>query len=423
MARIRISSKQKEFLTSKARVVLYLAGIGAGKSFVGSEKACQQLALGAHTIVMAQSYKTLKLVMFAEILQRLRDHGIDCIYYKADMVIEVPSTGGKIMGFSMDSVEAMRGVTVDNAILDEAALYDEYAYKVLCGRLRRGKFPYQVWLTTTPRGKANWVYTISGQEFTHFIHATTKDNPFLPKEYLEQIYEEYDGDFAAQELEAAFVDGDGSAILIPFAHIEAAAKRIPLNQPDLPIVAGLDVARYGDDASVLVFRQGDRILFRRKWQKLSLPQLERKVMEILPRFPKTEYLVIDGTGVGGGTVDHLREAIEGICTVVEFNGANSAKLPSKYNNLRTESWCRLAEWLETGCLDEQEVYESLAKIEYFIDAKGRKAIESKERMRSRKIKSPDDGDAIAMTLVDLNVLSKKNQDKIKAVLMNNFRPS
>jgi hypothetical protein len=157
MAKIQISTKQKEFLQSKSPVVLYLAGIGSGKSFVASEKACQQLAIGAHTIVMAQSYKTLKLVMFAEILQRLRDHGIACTYYKADMVIEVEETGGKIMGFSMDSVENMRGVTVDNAILDEAALYDRYTYEALCGRLRRGKFPYQIWLTTTPRGK-NWVY-------------------------------------------------------------------------------------------------------------------------------------------------------------------------------------------------------------------------------------------------------------------------
>ena len=82
MAQLSVSEKQQEFLTSEARVVALLCGIGFGKSFIASEKAAQLVANGGHVVAMSQSYKQLDIVLMQEIQERLRGHGIEFKYNK-----------------------------------------------------------------------------------------------------------------------------------------------------------------------------------------------------------------------------------------------------------------------------------------------------------------------------------------------------
>jgi hypothetical protein len=100
MAQLSVSEKQQEFLTSEARVVALVCGIGFGKSFIASEKAAQLVANGGHVVAMSQSYKQLDIVLMQEIQERLRGHGIEFKYNKQKMIIDVPATGGKVFGFS-----------------------------------------------------------------------------------------------------------------------------------------------------------------------------------------------------------------------------------------------------------------------------------------------------------------------------------
>lgn len=396
MAHLDVSEKQREFLTSKARVVCLVCGIGFGKSFIASEKAAQLVTQGAHILAMSQSYKQLSLVLMQEIQERLRHHGVQFEYNKASMTLTVPASGGKIYGFSSDSVETCRGVTVDCAILDEAALFDKYCYDVVSGRCRRGKFPYQILITTTPRGRENWVFDMCQRPSTHYIQAATWDNPFLPEDYIAQLLEEYEGAFKAQELEGSFVDMDLDDQLITLTEVRSAIDRIPFDT-DEDAIAGLDIARFGSDTSCFVVRKGNEIPFVRYVQNSALTHLKTKVIEWVIE-TGVQTLVVDGVGIGAGVVDELKLALQGQCKVVEFNGSYAAQRAEKYSNLRTETWVLMRDWIrESGSLPKGNKVMEIANVVYLADNKGRMALESKELLRRRNKASPDFGDALSMT--------------------------
>jgi hypothetical protein len=429
MGTVKLLAKQKLFLRSTKKIVTYIGGIGAGKTFIGAEKAVLLLLKGAYIVCTASSYKQLKLVLFQEIKDHLRYHDIPFTEYKADMVLDIPSTGGKIYGFSSDSIESVRGITADVAIMDEAALQDKYVYDVIMGRLRRGVVPLQIFLITTPRGKRNWLYKLVKKKEVDLIHQPTSGNLFLPSEYTEMLELEYSGDFAKQELAGEFVDGEGYEQLISILDLNIAGNRFPI-VTDEPLIAGLDVARYGDDSSAIVGRKGNEIQAWKRYPPMSQPQLEDEVLDWVI-VHKPICLVIDGCGLGSGVVDHLIEKLKGYCDVLDYNGAHTANKAEVYTNARSESWGDMADWIKAdGCIKDLEAFECICDMNYFIDKKNRKALESKEVMKRRKRKlqssgndadsseglSPDIGDALSMTFADKTYLSKKNADKIRSAL-------
>ncbi len=61
-------------------------------------------------------------------------------------------------------------------------------------------------------------------------------------------------------------------------------------------------------------------------------------------------------------------------------------------------WAKMREWLRGGCIDgDEHLKADLVGPEYNFDKLDRVKLESKEQMRKRGIKSPDDGDALAVT--------------------------
>ncbi len=71
-----------------------------------------------------------------------------------------------------------------------------------------------------------------------------------------------------------------------------------------PVVFGVDVARFGDDASVILVRQGVAILGIRKYREVNTVQLSGYVVEAIKKYnPQTVF--IDVVGIGAGVVDQL----------------------------------------------------------------------------------------------------------------------
>jgi len=397
----KLLKKQIEFLQSTTKVVLYLGGIGSGKSYIASLKAMLALTEGRHIIVLAQSYKSLKLVLFEEILQRLREYNISFTLNKADMTIEV-SSGGKVFGFSADSIENIRGITADMAILDEAALYNNYVYKVVQGRLRRPGYKMQTFITTTPRGTDNWIYDISERPNTHFIHQKTTENVFLPNGFYEQLLEDYQGDEALmrQELDASFEDfGNSSAVIQP-QDLHKARNRTPFEpEPEDLRIAGLDVARYGDDRSCILLRHGDIIVDHKVWKGASTVETESNAINFVIKH-SVDVLVVDAAGLGAGVLDHLKIKLKGVCEVIDYNGAyKPMSKDTRYGNARAESWFLMRNWLSSsGSIPKgNEEFNELTTITYFINSKNKIMLTSKEDLRKDNIKSPDVGDALSLT--------------------------
>jgi hypothetical protein len=227
------------------------------------------------------------------------------------------------------------------------------------------------------------------------------------KAQLEQWVRDYgeDSDFVRVRVRGLFPHAS-SMQFIPSDLVEAAAGREALLVLDDPLVMGVDVARFGDDASIIRFRRGRdaRTFPPIKLRGADTMELAARIADEGSRFPVAA-IFIDGGGVGGGVVDRCRQIGLNV-TEVQF-GARSDRPPIGndraigYANKRAEIWGAMRDWLPGGAIDnDPELIADLTGIEYgYVLRDGRDAIqlERKEDMRRRGLASPDNGDALALT--------------------------
>lgn len=205
---------------------------------------------------------------------------------------------------------------------------------------------------------------------------------------------------------------------------------------------GLDVARFGDDRSVLAKRQNRRLLEPvRMWQGLDLMQLcERVKMEwdAADTDLKPGSICVDAIGVGAGVVDRLNqmagEGHFGETVIIGVNVSETAAVSDQFARLRDELWWRARTWfskLDCSMLNDLEKRRSLDDFEgneepMFLDARaparkapicdemrdilysylpnGKVKLEPKQDTKERLGRSPDAADAFVLTFADQDVL-------------------
>jgi hypothetical protein len=196
----------------------------------------------------------------------------------------------------------------------------------------------------------------------------------------------------------------GSTQFIGHDIVEAATAREVVAQLHDPLVFGVDVARFGDDASVIVRRRG---YDARNWAPLSFRGLD--LMQLAARVAqqaqedKPDAIFVDESGMGAGVVDRLHQL--GVrCVGVNFaSAADGGAFPvggvEAYANKRAEMWGGLRQWLKRGggVPALRELREDLTGVQYGFDKDGRIQLERKEDMKKRGMASPDYGDALALT--------------------------
>lgn len=162
----------------------------------------------------------------------------------------------------------------------------------------------------------------------------------------------------------------------------------------LPLIMGVDVARMGADKSVIFFRRGLIAEDPLTAEKMPLTDLASWIYKHYEdRRPL--YVIVDGTGVGGGVVDILTSMQ---VPVLDINFTSKAN-DSTYANKRTEMWCNMATWIRTGGYlpNDVNLKQELCAPLYEVDESGRKILEPKKKMRDRLGWSPDLADALALT--------------------------
>jgi hypothetical protein len=174
-----------------------------------------------------------------------------------------------------------------------------------------------------------------------------------------------------------------------------ADKRESGRDQSAPLVIGCDPARFGDDCTVIRFRQGR--------DARSIPAIELKgvdnmvVANTLAR--KIDELDPDGVfidaGSGAGIIDRLREMGYKVHEV----WFGSVPEEPEFADHRTELWSRMRDWLSGGMIDNnQKLIDDLCGPEYeFAGREDKIKLESKEKMKKRGLSSPDHADALAVT--------------------------
>lgn len=186
------------------------------------------------------------------------------------------------------------------------------------------------------------------------------------------------------------------------------------------IIFGVDVARFGDDETV-IYRNARgklKIAANRRGQDLmrTVGDIVRQYKKVIKEFPDYRgriYVNIDDTGLGGGVTDRLREVKReqklNRLYVVPINAAEKIETDTKagkdaaehYNNLTTHMWATLKDLMENKEVEieeDQETFAQLSSRKYFLASNGKLEVESKKEMKKRGLDSPDRGDALALSV-------------------------
>ena len=159
---------------------------------------------------------------------------------------------------------------------------------------------------------------------------------------------------------------------------------------------GVDVARFGNDRTAIVIRQGERVVKKIVATQQDLMAVAGLVISTAKEESvKSENIFVDTIGYGAGVVDRLKEQGWYVSAV---NVAEVATDQERFANQRAEIFFKLKDWLKTGSLPNDDDFYELANIKYTYNSKGKIILESKEDMKKRGLDSPDVADALALTM-------------------------
>jgi hypothetical protein len=167
-----------------------------------------------------------------------------------------------------------------------------------------------------------------------------------------------------------------------------------------PKVLGVDPARFGDDRTAYVMRQGRVVHWIDTARKLKTVEIIGQVSYWMRHY-WFDAVFVDVIGLGAGVYDGLAE--EWGERIIPVSSSEKADDHIKYFNKRCEMWCDMRAWLIDGPVvlpNHPDLMVDLSSVQYTFNSNGQRVLEKKEDMKKRGIKSPDIGDALAMTFAE-----------------------
>jgi hypothetical protein len=222
-------------------------------------------------------------------------------------------------------------------------------------------------------------------------------NKALMQEWVDDYGEESDfvkvkvrGMFPAQS-SVQFINSDDVRM--------AQARPAPVDNK-APLIIGVDVARFGDDDTVIYPRVG---MDAKSWEYeryngLDTTQVTGKVIQMVERFrglgKNVSAIFVDGGAMGGGVIDQLRQL--GYSPVeVQFG---TRPPDPRYRYRGDNIWGNLRDNVSKLALPNDEaLFAEMTQREYGFTTGGKMHLETKADMKKRGVKSPDVADALALT--------------------------
>lgn len=159
-------------------------------------------------------------------------------------------------------------------------------------------------------------------------------------------------------------------------------------------ILGVDIARHGDDRSVLLMRQGPVVFRPRILRELDTMELAGHVSQVIDKH-HPDAVFLDQATFGMGVVDRLKQLNYRVIGV-DFGGKD---YEPEYFNRRAGMWFRMAEWVkQVGVLpDMPEFHAELTAPKYSFERDNKLKLEKKSEIKKRTGVSPDVADALALT--------------------------
>lgn len=311
------------------------------------------------------------------------------------MKIINPESGSSIIGEAGDNIG--RGARTSFYLIDESAFLERPA-KTDAALSNTTNCRVDV---STPNGPANpfAVKRRSGKVKVFTLH--WRDDPRKGEAWYAKMKDKLPPPILAQEVDIDY-EASSDDTLISGLLVDDAQN---IGKTDVSanglLQFGVDVARYGNDETVITLRKGRAVLWQKVSRNRSVPDVAGAVRAEVIRLgeEKVAQIAVDDIGVGGGVTDLLREWFRDRKNFVA--GVNVAiRVQDGINyNLRAQAYTALADWLADGPVSlprDPELKSQLTAIKQNFRG-GMRLIESKDDMRKRGVASPDRADSLMLT--------------------------
>lgn len=210
-----------------------------------------------------------------------------------------------------------------------------------------------------------------------------------------------------------FPDADDT-VFFPQSIIDRAIDTTVEYDEEVPVRLGVDLARFGDDSSVIYSCREGRLRFEKSWNKANAVESANQVHQTALELGAS-VLNIDAGGLGGPIIDNLM-TMGGSYTIVAMNGSASPSDPRRWLNARAEWYDSMREKMATRELDidpeDEDLLNDMGDINFEFTDRGSMKMESKKDLKSRTGKSPDNLDAAVYASFDAERVEIPTKQKI-----------
>lgn len=318
--------------------------------------------------------------------------------------------------------ENMQGFHEDNMlfIVDEASGVSDDIMEAILGTLSGDN--NKLLMCGNPTKISGVFYDSHNRDRGHYrTHkVSSMDSTRTSKKNIEMLLEKYgkDSDVARVRIYGEFPRAEADTF-IPLEIVELAKdSQKPIDQSLTIGDLGVDVARFGDDETIISPRIGNYVFplksYRKQETTATVGYVLQQAKQMLSdhKHLKQIYIKVDDSGVGGGVTDQLKERIrEQRLPFRVFPIINNGKADDSehYENIGTEQWGVFRELLnddfsnymagkpiEVHLPNDNKLISQLTTRKYRMTSKGKIALERKEDMKKRGLQSPDRADAVVL---------------------------
>lgn len=438
------NDKQIEFHSAPEMYKLFGGAMGGGKTAALINEGIQ-LNLdypGNFGLLLRKTWPSFRDTVFPQ-LEKFLDMRLVSNWNKTEKLIQIIN-GSRIryggIGDDPDDWEKFMSGEYGWVALDQAEQFTEKEFMMLATRLRLNLPDIQYYFLLSCNPNIGWIKErfIENNKKDHiFISSLPTDNlANLPANYIQNMK-----DILTPVYIKALLEGDWEAVGEPdnvYNYIIAQKAKHRRLKRSLPVEIGVDVARAGDDESIIILREGLRITLHSKAQGHDTMRTTGEIWcccqdRIIPYWKDSINIItikVDADGVGGGVVDRLKEQksekqaaytamildllneedrkkrIDGgyklRIKILEIHGAAKAKDKVHFKNQRAEIHWGLRELMEDLDIpDDRELITQLMALKYKQNSAGQVEIIPKDKIKEKLGRSPDYAEAVIYSLADI----------------------
>lgn len=419
-------SKQEEFLRLVAQFgrVAHKSGHKVSKSHSLAILALWWVVTreDARVCVTSASFHQVTNIVWREITQMYYDSIVPIggkMYRDPAMGLKFKN-GNEIFGFSTDQPERAAGISAANILylIDEASGVDEPVFEAMEGNMAAGA---KMVMCSNPTRTSGLFFDAfhSKRKYWHLMTTSSKDSPNVTGErevpglarwpWIEEMAALYGEDSPFYHVRiAGDFPGQGSNAVIGLEIAERARRRYADASLEGALRVGIDVARYGDDETVIQAVRGIRpykpeVFFGLKGHEVAGEALN--IIDKLRRNNEETKVKVDAIGLGTSPTDFLevmdRAKSSGVI-VRPVTVSEVSDFPEKYHDLRTQLCFELRNWLddEGSIPDDQQLMDEMVSPTYGFDVRGRMQLDSKDAERKLLGRSPDRRNALELAIYE-----------------------